>query len=100
MTQPYFSIGEEVILISIDNPRLNGEYTIERYMPPQPCINPLTGRLNTSTNHAYKLHGIEPEDTTKGSGYFRQSSLRKKHRPSDESFSELMANYRTVKVRP
>lgn len=98
MTQPYFSIGEQVILISIDNPRLNGEYTIERYMPPRPCINPLTGRLNTSTNHAYKLHGIEPEDTTKGSGYFRQTSLRKKYEPPAKSFSEMMDKLNKVEV--
>jgi len=96
MTQPYFSVGEEVILKSKDNPHLNGEYIIEDLKSRGLHMNPFKNNdiINVTVSYGYKLAGIDPRDTSAGTGYFSQSALRKKHQPPEdnESFSEIINN--------
>ena len=95
MSQPYFRVGEQVILVSKDSPQLNGEHIVEDILRKGIQSNPFDGgaMVDVTSAFSYKLEGIEPSDTLYGTGYFVQETLRKKHKPSDESFSELMTNY-------
>ena len=99
MTQPYFNVGETVILQSVDDPHLSGEHAIEHCLAIGAHANPYKDgfTVTITESYGYKLFGIDHGDTISGSGYYRQSALRKKHKPSDESFSEIMTNYTTVK---
>lgn len=96
MSNPYFSIGEEATIVSKRFPENNGDTTILEMIPPRTEINPRSGMR-------FKHHDCEEirywTDTSKVTaacnGWVLESSLRKKHKPSDESFSEIMANYKT-----
>jgi hypothetical protein len=98
MTQPYFSIDEEVILQSRNHPQYNGDNVVEKIITPG---TKLKSGLGVYIGIQYGIYGIDlGKDSDGDQSYFNQSALRKKHKPSDESFSELMTNYRTVKVQP
>lgn len=93
MSRPYFEVNEEVILTGTSEPQLHGDYIVEEYF------------LVDGKYHAYRLCGME--EKIKHLGYHlggvEQEVLRKKHPPSDESFSELMTNYTsqsTAKAQP
>jgi len=95
MNKPYFEVGETVILRSPNSPALGGEYIVEHSLPYGEHPNKFDSEFhNVRVTEAfgYKLVGIEPKDTTHGSGYFRQSSLKKKHKPFGKSFQELITN--------
>jgi len=97
MRNPYFSVGEEVILVSNSAPHLNGEHVVEWIMPPGVHENPYDKPHSVSgTTFGYKLVGVDPEDTPSTSGIFDQPALRKKHKPSPESFTEMMGNIKEL----
>ena len=100
MSNPYFEIGEEVILVSVMHPRLNGDHVVEWVCPAGEVTNPFKeNSIITGDSIGYKLVGIQPSDEGSKTSIFAQSALRKKHKPSDESFSELMHNYKTETVQ-
>lgn len=98
MNEPYFQVGEEVILVSKSVPELNGEYVVEHALPHGNWPNPYPSefkRINVTEGAGYKLMGIEASETIP-TGYFKQSALRKKHKPSSQSFSNLITNIEPI----
>lgn len=94
MSRPLFSVGEEVILQSVDYPEFNGEYIVETAFLPRTNKQVVDGCAYTNAHIGYFLMGLYHEKGgQKGvRSSWRQSALRKKHKPSTKSFSELMAN--------
>lgn len=85
MSNPYFSIGEEVILVSRAIPESNGEYAIsDHYFGEGRLVD--SGEVDIA--HNYRLEGEETHL------WFDQSALRKKHKPAEDSekWSEIMSN--------
>lgn len=92
MKEPKFKVGEEVVLQSRQTPHLNGDAIV--------IAGPLLANEANSCPHCGKNYkGCIGE----GFGYylstqidndccvqFCESALRKKHRPSDKSFNELI----------
>jgi hypothetical protein len=87
MSQPKFSVGEEVILISTLNPHLNGHYTIlDRDFV---HLTTLQDGSVIKDTYRYKIGVVG----STGSGWWVESSLRKKHKPSEfKDFTSLMDN--------
>lgn len=104
MSGQYFEIGEEIILASENRPELNGEYIIKDVMPPNRInyICTVTGSLMRANTDffCYALDGLvfECRKTKNPSAFWHQSALRKKHKPSEESFSEIMSNLEVLNV--
>lgn len=82
MSAPFFEIGEEVIMVTLLHPELNGDYTITAYRAGN-FITEDSGKLEF--HHGYKLSGIDYE-------WFSQCTLRKKPKPAqnNESFFEMI----------
>lgn len=96
MTRPYFSVGEEVILVSEYYPEYNGEYIVEVIKGPNTFLCPYSGNKVFLDEVGYKLDGLTFNNE---SNWWAQNTLRKKPKLSDDefdeiSFSELMTNYR------
>jgi hypothetical protein len=83
---PLFSVGEVVILQSDAFPSLNCECTVLEIVPPGGYS--LCGLLNTQKKTGYKTEVISP----RGSQWWAESALRKKHQPGEHSFTDLMAS--------
>jgi len=100
----YFEIGEEVVLVSEMDSSLNGEYVITDIDPPhdKDYMCPYTGTFMEPTrSYGYKLDELIFVSKITGDSicWFDQSALRKKHKPSDESFGEIMNSYVTEEVK-
>lgn len=92
---PYFSVGEEVILCSKSNPQLNGNYIVETAIKTgtySECR--ITGRSIRCTNglsdYGYRLEGLLVKCEFGFEAIWDQSALRKKHKGSDKSFDEIV----------
>lgn len=98
MTKALFSVGEEVILQSKDEPRYNGDgYTVDMVVHPgEDFRDPVNSKMynNFTTDIVYIIHPyimVEFDDDDDGGVLlFKESSLRKKHQPGEMSFSDLM----------
>lgn len=78
-----FQVGEEVILQSLTYPELNGECVVLSVVENDDNLAWKDGKLvDVGTHYMYK--------TSVGSNYWSEIALRKKHEPSDDSFSQLM----------
>ena len=89
MSNPYFIVGEPVILVSPNFPVFNGDYIVESIVD----------------SDSYTLEGLKRDSEMIAvcgglgfTGCVDQTSLRKKPKLSDDefseiSFSELMTNY-------
>lgn len=75
MSNPYFEIGEEVILASEMLPQFNGEYIVS------------DRRACNNIGYEYWLEN----DPVNGKPWY-ETLLRKKHKPNNESFSQLITN--------
>lgn len=85
MSRPLFAVGEEVILQSVNYPEANGDYVIIEAFYGQ-ALDSVTRELETA--FFYMLD----TDAYKKGEWWHQESLRKKHKPTDESFDEMMNN--------
>lgn len=96
MTKALFSVGEEVILQSKDEPRYNGDgYTVDMVVHPgEDFRDPVNGIMynNCTAGVVYIIQPyiIAEFEVDGGVLLFKESSLRKKHQPGDMSFSDLM----------
>ena len=92
---PYFSVGEEVILQSKDEPQLNGEYVVEAVFDEGETASTSPGKTWVNVNgYGYFLEGeyhTHP-DSDCPRVLWTESALRKKHKPSTDSFTEMMSN--------
>lgn len=103
-----FEIGEEVILVSKSRPYLNGEYVVTDIHKSSDIVENPFGenyRLpNDIPGYVYCLeslsHQTPLEDGTQIEAYIHwlESSLRKKHKPSEFTFEELMVNLKAEVV--
>lgn len=99
MKKPLFEIGEEVILQSKTFPEYNAEYVVEEVIEKdQPVRCRLTGdRIYSSDGYSYRfsiplLHKHYTDGTE---CLMDESALRKKHKPSELSFQELVSSLNT-----
>ena len=74
MREAYFSVGEEVILVSVDHPELNGEVKV---LSREPEL--------FSPGWSYGL-----DVDVNGKNQWQESALRKKHKPSEFTFEQLI----------
>lgn len=94
----WFEVGEEVLLQSKSFPQYNGEYTIIKIVSPGESIDDrLCNRKNRykGTDVSYILS--QPHANTEDFDFpveifWCPTALRKKHKPSDESFKSMMQN--------
>ena len=94
MTLPKFSVGEEVILQSIDRPEFDGIYGVEgvvfegaRYVCSKTGVNV---KLSLGYGFAYKLAGLCPLSDKGCEAFWAESAPRKKHDPGEMTFEGLM----------
>ena len=95
---PYFEVGEEVILCSTMHPEFNGEYLVIEALSGNEFasyIRNLGYRVAFDTGPFYYNLGFLI-DTEEEGGFewyhWEQTALRKKHKPSTDSFTEMMSN--------
>lgn len=88
MSAPKFAVGEVVILQSKALPGLNGEYQVLGVMRPGESAQ-VDGaqKKNNSSRPGYDL-GIRVPGH---SGWWVESTLRKRHQPGEHTFGGLMA---------
>lgn len=94
MSNPLFSVGEKVILVSSIRPELNGVYFIkDRLVRGDAFVCEHTGKTfstrNINTRNVYLLHGVIVNGAQASTN---ETSLRKYHEPSTDSFEQLMQN--------
>ncbi len=89
---PKFSVGEVVILQSVDNPQCNGETTVlkvlndgDRYI-----CHVTNMRVRNGAGLAYVLD-VDILDATGTCMQWNECAIRKKHHPGEHSFTNLMA---------
>ena len=85
MRDAYFSVGEEVILKSISCPHLNGPAVVlERSASGKRKVHFENGSLLSS------LWGYRLDIDSPGGLRWNESALRKKHKPSEFTFEQLI----------
>lgn len=99
MNKPYFSVGEEVILVSETYSEYNGEQRIKHVLYYGDSFFDRIAEENTKripTNYNgkpfYILEEIIPNENNTTEIAFKQTALRKKHQPSEMNFNELMSS--------
>ena len=91
--KPKYSVGEKVLLRSIDHPEFNDVYHISKVVPKGTSTTcDLTGKpYVASRKHlGYVLVEIDEVSTWGVEHIWKESSLRKFHDPSGDSFEEMM----------
>lgn len=89
MTHPLFQVNEEVDLVSSTHPQENGVYTIIKVVYiAEPVI--ANGGYQCPVGWYYMLH----HDTE---NFFYELALRKRYRPSNQSYSELIESLKEIK---
>lgn len=81
--QPYFQVGEEVILQSKHFPQVNGDYIIEDLCWMENHVSSATGEKLPSMC-VYSLINCD--------GQWAESALKKKYPPSSQGFNELISS--------
>lgn len=97
MRKPYFHVGEEVILQSVSQPDLNGEYTVRQVLnADKTYICRATGNKIRPYPEGfyYTLEEVVPLDHDGFEMSWCESALRKKHKPSDDNFQQMMDKLR------
>lgn len=101
MGNPYFSVGEEVVICSKHYPEINGDNTIISVLNNDEMQLILTsmGDFHTTVSGYFYELDIDIEarvNSGKPTGvkinHLNQSALRKKHKPSTDPFTEMMSN--------
>jgi len=82
-----FHVGEEIILESKAHSQYNGEYTIVAVVPPESFYKDF---VITEKSWGYDLGFVIPDGQTRIVTLWKESALRKKYKPSSESYSELL----------
>ncbi len=91
-----FEIGEQVIADFKNYPENNGEYTILEVLTPEQMKEEFR-EYSILQSIYYRLDGLTIVGPRNGTicNAAGQSALRKKHKPSELSFTELMTNLST-----
>lgn len=100
MNNPIYQIGEEVILQSPRYPQYNGEYTITEIISGMEMFKKYGVLTNLNFSDIfYQLGGLSVElirsisnaSTGLKCDHVHQNSLRKKHKPSEDSFDTMIS---------
>lgn len=106
--RPLFSVGEEVILQSVDLPHLNGEYIVEKILHGgEETVCHITKFIYIKSfngmGYSYILGGLSDKNTLMSDGVTRElerswyeSALRKKHKPSGDSFENMIDKIKSL----
>ena len=96
MNTPKFKVGEEVILQSKGYLEYNGEYIVESvFTPNQTVTDRISGLKSTNMSNCFVYRFTQILKSKKKENVeisFLESALRKKYKPSEVSFSELMTS--------
>ncbi|MNR04809.1 hypothetical protein D3C85_1208000 [compost metagenome] len=104
MGRPRFSVGEEVILCSIELPHLNGEYIIEQIVIPGTSVtcratNKLLWYTDEPIGYLMTVPFTDPAALNSSGNMTElvvyESALRKKHQPGEFSFDQLMSSFKS-----
>lgn len=100
---PKFQIGEEVIVVSETQPSINGEYTI-RDIIPHGSIHGINGLelIKPTSQLCYDvgIHRYDSESKTIRICLPWESELRKKYKPSPDSFETIMGKLKEGSLTP
>ena len=93
MKQALYKVGEEVILKSLDHPEFNGDYIVQAVHQSGDTIPNVRGCLAVlcPSGFSYYLGFNHYADEYT---HWGQLSLRKKHKPSDQSFDQIMSSFK------
>jgi hypothetical protein len=83
----YFKVGEEVILQSNLYPELNGDCIVTEVLEPKPRISHFANGITKVTSQYVYYTTIKNSNNWP----WAESTLRKKHKPSAESLSSMIA---------
>lgn len=89
MKQPLFSVGEDIILQSIDYPSSNGSQLIEQIRFIEDPIRDTTLE-DLPPSFAYKLINLD--------GWWAEKVLKKIHKPSQFSFDQLISEIKCPRL--
>ncbi|MEE8289743.1 MAG: hypothetical protein V3R25_10065 [Nitrosomonadaceae bacterium] len=96
MDKQYFSVGEVVILESVELPAFNGEHEVKSFSQNGDIITAECGmEWRCAASNSYFLSGVEFSDS--GPIPWHPSALRKKHQ-GGEDFQSLMTELTKDKV--
>lgn len=93
MKQPLFSVGEEVVIQSVDYPECNGDAAILGVVVRKTTImlRAKTGKMEDSGSYySYRL------SIDNGRNNWVERALRKKHKPADEGYRELISRLNKI----
>lgn len=95
MNRPKFEVGEEVVLASRECPHLNGEYFVDLIIKNgESYKDRITSKITTLADggaaYGYLLSNIAKTPELNQEIVWAESSLRKKHKPAEMSFSALI----------
>ena len=99
--KPKYSVGEKVLLRSVRHPHLNDAYHISKILPARATsICTLTGHpyRNNAGSLVYVLAEIDEVGVWGVEHIWIESSLRKFHDPSEDSFEEMMEKLNKANV--
>lgn len=88
--KPYFNVGEEVILCSKNFPQYSGDYIIRKLVYRGLHICRITGKQCVFSGDIGYILDADLIGSNGVEAVWRQSALRKKHKPSGKSFSEII----------
>jgi len=98
MSNPKYSIGEEVTFTSLTHPQFNGVYTIEDVLP----INCKTSYNGSIYDHGpIKAHNYDiglPSEDEEITLFATECELKKRYPPSTQSYTEIMKALKTFSI--
>lgn len=97
MSSPKFKVGEQVVLQSKTYPKFNGDYIVERILVAGASgICRISGEryhvTNKKTPYTYLLNTPLHNPTKPFEIVWAETALSKKHKPSDQSFDQIMSS--------
>jgi hypothetical protein len=102
MSDPLYKVGERVGLVSKSMPQHNGEYIVERILAPNEMYvsrNDGSTLLSDDNNYTYLLDKVFLcERVGYGEICWKESALRKLHKPSKYSFDELLSEIKSCNM--
>lgn len=102
MSEPLFKVGELVGLVSVDSPHLNGQYHVREILyEGDKYLDKFLGKTTLNVGEHFKtycyiLDEIELPNSIGHEYLWNESALRKIHKPSEYSFSDLLTSLKNT----
>lgn len=103
MNKPYFEVGEEVTLQSKDQPESNGDYVIYKILKDgeewDDRLNPEYTLTSDGVTYVFEEPILDTSHEKEGTEcLWCESALRKKYKPSELSFNELISEIKCPRL--